>query len=158
MRITKIQGIGSIGFAFLVITIWIVTGCVLHREGVAQRTVNPSTAADVPSVPAKNLTAPTDPDVFVHTVRWQGECLSIIAKWYTGNSQTWKIIAQANPGLNPKVINIGDTILIPSHILTTQDDLPQSYVASQSERTSFDSPLNNQPEGNSEDLELFGPK
>jgi hypothetical protein len=158
MRIIQIQGIGSIELSVLVITIWILTGCVLHKESVAQRTVNPSTEADVPSVPAINPTAPADPEFLVHTVRWQGECLSIIAKWYTGNSQTWKIIAKANPGLNPNVINIGDTILIPDQLLTTRDLLPQSYIASPSERTSSDSPPSNQPQENSEDLELFGPK
>ena len=38
---------------------------------------------------------------FEHRVKWSGETLSLIAKWYTGSYGNWKAIAQANSGLNP---------------------------------------------------------
>ena len=38
---------------------------------------------------------------FVHMVQWSGETLPIIAKWYTGDSDNWQFLADANPNINP---------------------------------------------------------
>jgi hypothetical protein len=66
---------------------------------------------------------------FEHKVQWYGESLSLIAKWYTGQYKNWKALAQANPGLNPDRINIGNIIYIPPEIMTTQKFLPYKMVA-----------------------------
>lgn len=66
---------------------------------------------------------------FVHQVRWRGETLSLIAKWYTGHYGNWKALAQANPGLNPDRIVLGNRIHIPPEMLITQKTLPRKVVA-----------------------------
>ena len=66
---------------------------------------------------------------FVHQVKWRGETLSLIAKWYTGHYGNWKALARANPGLNPNHIVLGNRIHIPADLLKTQKRLPRKVVA-----------------------------
>jgi hypothetical protein len=65
---------------------------------------------------------------FEHRVKWHGETLSLIARWYTGSYGNWKAIAQANPGLNPNRIVVGDTINIPPERMKTRKPLPRKVV------------------------------
>jgi uncharacterized protein YceK len=67
---------------------------------------------------------------YVHKVKWSGESLSIISKWYTGNIDQWSAIAKANPGLDPKRIHVGMNIRVPRKIMTTTKPMPQEFVAS----------------------------
>ena len=64
-----------------------------------------------------------------HTVRWHGESLSLIAKWYTGAFQNWKKLAKANPRIRPSLIKLGDVIWIPPRLLKTRKSLPQKVAA-----------------------------
>jgi len=66
-----------------------------------------------------NLSQRTDrkEESFIHTVKWPGETISIVAKWYTGNVNHWKQIAKINPGLDPKKIVIGNKISIPKSLI-----------------------------------------
>ena len=66
---------------------------------------------------------------YKHTVRWPGESLSLIASWYTGNSQNWRILVRINPGLNPKRIQVGQNILVPTQLMKTRVALPQKVAA-----------------------------
>jgi hypothetical protein len=66
---------------------------------------------------------------FEHQVKWYGETLSLIAKWYTGSYGNWKAIAQVNPGLNPNRIAVGDIINIPPEMMKTQKALPRKVVS-----------------------------
>lgn len=66
---------------------------------------------------------------FEHRVKWSGETLSLIAKWYTGRYGNWKAIAQANPGLNPNRIAIGNMIYIPPEMMKTKNLLPRKVVS-----------------------------
>jgi len=70
------------------------------------------------------------PEPYTHEVRWPGETLSHIALWYTGSAINWGKIAEANPGLKPKSINIGDTILIPEEFLKVREPMPRDHVQS----------------------------
>ena len=65
---------------------------------------------------------------FLHTIRWRGETLYCISRWYTGTVNNWKIIAKANPGLDPKLLTIGLNINIPEYIIINRNPLPQSFV------------------------------
>jgi LysM repeat protein len=69
-------------------------------------------------------------DFYVHTVRWPGESLSIISKWYTGNIDQWSAVAKANPALNPNLIRVGVKIRIPKKIMTNVKPMPKEFVAS----------------------------
>jgi hypothetical protein len=68
------------------------------------------------------------PQPYVHEVRWPEETLSHIALWYTGSSNNWKKIVEANPGLKRLRINIGDKILIPEELLKVRRPMPRDYV------------------------------
>jgi hypothetical protein len=68
---------------------------------------------------------------FMHTVRWRGESLSIIAAWYTGTVRNGRILAEANPQVtDPNKIPIGDKIRIPAKMLRTRETMPQGFVGS----------------------------
>lgn len=71
---------------------------------------------------------PPEPQFLEHTVKYSGETLGIISKWYTGQVANWKLIADANPGLRPERISIGDTILVPKDFVTNSEPMPQSAV------------------------------
>ena len=71
---------------------------------------------------------PPPPQFLDHTVRFQGETLGLIAKWYTGESSNWKQIVEANPGLRPERINMGDVISIPTEIVTREEEMPKNVV------------------------------
>ncbi len=93
-----------------IILILTCIGCAYLRKEPGEK----KTAESEPALPAK-----TDQTTsrFLHTVRWSGETLSIIAKWYTGNPENWEALTKANPGLKPNRIFVGDKILIPADLL-----------------------------------------
>ncbi len=64
-----------------------------------------------------------------HTVRWPGESMSLIARWYTGASGNWRKLAKANPRINPNFIKKGDVIVISSTLLKTREPLPEKIAA-----------------------------
>lgn len=64
----------------------------------------------------------------VHEVQWKAETLSIIAKWYTGESKNWEFLADANPNINPDSISIGNKIFIPSELVKTRDPMTKQFV------------------------------
>lgn len=68
------------------------------------------------------------PDFLEHTVTYSGETLGVIARWYTGDAQNWKTIAEANPAIDPRRMSLGDTILIPMRIVARMEVLPSSAV------------------------------
>jgi hypothetical protein len=68
-------------------------------------------------------------DYFEHTVRWRGESLSLIARWYTGRLENWKALARANPDLNPNRIMVGNVIYIPQEMMNTKEPLPRKVAA-----------------------------
>jgi LysM repeat protein len=81
------------------------------------------------------VVAPKPPVFYLHKVRWPEETYSHIAKWYTGTVNNWKAIAKANPELDPKKIDIGDTISIPEELLTTRKPMPRSFVSASVHKT-----------------------
>ncbi len=84
-----------------------------------------------PPPPPKKIEPPPPPPLpqfYEHVVRWNGETLAIISKWYTGKFSNWKDIVEANPGLNPKRIRKGNIIKIPNDLLITKKPLPEEFV------------------------------
>ena len=63
-----------------------------------------------------------------HTVKYSGETVSIIAAWYLGDMMKWETLAEANPQINPKIIRVGDKILVPESLLVTRDPMPKEFV------------------------------
>lgn len=118
----------------------------------------PPSGRDVGQPPADLRSGP----MLVHKVRFPGESVSIIAGWYTGDIDNWKILAEVNPGLNPNVINEGMKINIPESILKTRDPMTREHVdsfypkaRSKSKGTGSRGQSSTPAE---EDTPLFGPK
>jgi hypothetical protein len=66
---------------------------------------------------------------FIHMVQWPNETLPIIAKWYTGDSNTWQSLADANPVINPKQLSAGNKIFIPKDLLKIRKPMPRKFIA-----------------------------
>ena len=126
------------------------------KRGIAPPgAIPPSTDAGRP--PADLLSGP----MFVHKVRYPGESVSIIAGWYTGEIDNWKILAEVNPEINPNVIHEGMTIKIPESLMIKHEYMTREFV------DSFYPKLKSKPKGAGsgrepapaeEETPLFGPK
>lgn len=68
---------------------------------------------------------------YEHTVRYTGESLAIIAKWYTGDARNWSVLAKENPDVSPNTMRIGDLVQIPRSMVTNTEPMPRSFIASQ---------------------------
>jgi len=98
--------------------------------------------------------------LYIHTVKWIGETVSIIAAWYTGDHQNWKALAQANPQIDPNLIHEGDKVIIPERLLQKREPLPKEFVdrfysESKKEKGWPKAKDNQTPE---EEPKLFGPR
>lgn len=101
----KIRLAGLLGFTLL----WIFGGCGQMRDGGER--------------PRKG------PAYYEHSVKWTGESLSIIAKWYTGSFENWTLLAKINPGIDPNRIQMGEKVRIPENLMKTRKPMPESFVA-----------------------------
>ena len=67
-------------------------------------------------------------ETFTHTVKYRGETLSLIAKWYTGDVLNWKKIHKLNPNIIEKKMQIGVTVILPIELVKTTNLLTKEYV------------------------------
>ena len=67
---------------------------------------------------------------FFHQVRWEGETLSLIAKWYTGDWKNWKALAKVNPWVEPNNMFTGMKVKIPRQLLKNQKPMPREFILS----------------------------
>ena len=103
--------------------------------------------------------APEEKTYYVHTVKWQGESLSIISAWYTGKIENWKVLASANPNLDPNRIFPGDKISIPEDLLKTRKPMPEGFVSGFLPKPKEEtSPPESSPQPREEEPKLFKPK
>ena len=65
---------------------------------------------------------------YIHIVRWDGETMSLIARWYIGQYESWKLLARHNPEINPNNIHIGDRVWIPKKDMKTSEQMPKTFV------------------------------
>jgi len=100
----------------------------------------------------------TNVTYYVHTVKWPGESLSIIAGWYTGDIENWKILAKANPDSDPDVVVIGQKIRIQEDIMTTKSPLTKGYVDSYYPKAGKQKTRSSPSETKDETPILYGPK
>jgi hypothetical protein len=94
---------------------------------------------------------------FVHTVKYSGETLSIISKWYTGDVNNWKILANANPHIDYNKMVAGDKISIPENLLKTREPLTKKFIDSFYKEKKPTSKTETPPE-KEEEFDLIGPK
>ncbi len=65
---------------------------------------------------------------FYHVIKNEGETISIIAKWYTGDIENFEAILKTNPKLDPLKVTKGDSIKIPAELLIKREEMPKSFV------------------------------
>ena len=100
---------------------------------------------------------------YTHTVKWSGETVSIIAAWYTGDLDNWKVLAEVitknNPNADIKRIYVGNKILIPESLLKTRETMPKEFVDSfyKTSKPEKVAPKPIPPQAE-EEPKLFGPK
>ena len=123
-----------------------------------------SAPESIGEIPTERVLPPPPPpkpksQPYVHKVRYSGEILISIAKWYTGSRNNWTVIAKANPDLNPNRIFIGDTILIPENLMKRRDPLPPDFLINTSRKEpAKQAPPIKQPSTDSDAIELFNPE
>jgi hypothetical protein len=67
---------------------------------------------------------------FFHQVRWEGETLSLIAKWYTGDWRNWKALSEVNPWVEPNNMFAGLKVKIPRQLLKNKKKMTREFVLS----------------------------
>ena len=113
-----------VGLCFIATLNACATTQVIHEVQGPVLKVKPA-----PKPPAKPKSKPPEESPYlVHTVRWPNETLSLIAKWYTGRTENWRTIADANPELDPRRIRLGMEIKIPADLLETIVPMPREFV------------------------------
>ncbi len=65
----------------------------------------------------------------VHVVKYDGETLDIISKWYTGDTLNKNKLAESNPSISLSELLPGDKIFIPNEILKTREAMPKEFIA-----------------------------
>lgn len=168
------------------IALWMCAGCAAKKADLPPppSQVQPQAPATVPppSVPGRSPairggapggwppgrdvgTSPSDlrsGPMLVHKVRYPGESVSIIAGWYTGEIDNWKVLAEVNPNINPNVINEGTRINIPEYMLKTREPMPREYVDSfypkSRSKSKGTGSRGQSPAPADEEPTLFGPK
>jgi hypothetical protein len=118
----------------------------------------PGSAVPDSGIPGSAVPAPPPTSYYTYTVKWSGESVSIIAAWYTGDLQNWKILAQANPALNPNLIFPGIKVLIPENIMKTHNPMPKEFVDSFYPKAKVKAPPKPGEQKKDEEPSLFGPK
>ncbi len=105
--------------------------------------------------PRAKPTSPTEEQLnnVRHTVKTQGETLYAIAAWYTGQGQNWKLLVDANPGLNPNRMRIGEVIRIPRKLVLRMQPMP---IVSTSSKPKVSRRASAQPDAESSDTESSG--
>jgi hypothetical protein len=125
---------------------------------VADGQTKPGLVKGSASVQEKKVRPVHTQNDYFHTVRWHGETLAYIAKWYTGNLHNWRVLAKANPNLKPNRIYKGNQIVIPERILITRKPLPKNFRAVLPKTTKKTSSKASHQSKDEDGLPLFGPK
>lgn len=94
---------------------------------------------------------------FVHTVKYPGETLAIISKWYTGDADNWEVLANANPHIDYNKIVPGNEIFIPENLLKTRKPLNKEFIDTYYKKTKPSSKTKT-PVEKEEEFDLIGPK
>jgi hypothetical protein len=129
-----------------------VPGAPVGVSGAPKALPGPAQPEEAPQPPPE-----PKPESYTHEVRWPGETLSHIARWYTGSQVNWRKIARANADLEPLSINIGDRILIPEELLKTRKPMPREYLRSLAAPGRIPKTGSSEPQKDAKGEELFGP-
>ena len=108
---------------------WLVClAILLIFSGCAQMKTFFKSDGDSAEVKQAGKSTSKNTSYYEHKVRWQGETLSLIAKWYTGSQKNWKVLAKDNSWLEPNDLSVGHKIFIPRNLLKTKKPMPHDFV------------------------------
>ncbi len=110
-----------------------------------------------PKTLPKSGSAPVKPAPYVHTVRRSGETLGAISFWYTGSVDNWKRLVEANNGLNPANVHLGDKILIPGELMKTHRPMPAGFMNPRVQAKEVTAARPPTPQTETGRIDLFGP-
>ena len=96
-------------------------------------------------------------EYYVHRIKYSGETLMAIARWYTGDGNNWKKLLQVNDGLNPLRMRLGLEVRIPQELLITRKPMPKSALSVRRAQTERPAPTTPKPQHPAADPQLFGP-
>ena len=133
-------------------------------EGYPADVVESEPAAEiseaVASEPAAEISEAITVDApqLIHEIQWGHETLYTIAMWYTGKANHWRRLVDANPGIKPRRMRIGDKVRIPGPLLITRRPMPEDYLkpASAPKRKTAVRPPTRPPEP-TQSPSLYGP-
>jgi len=94
---------------------------------------------------------------FIHIVKWDGESLSLISRWYLGNFEDWKLLARHNSELNPSNIHVGDRVWVPKYQMITSKPMTKSFLESYNKKK-HKPIIKKTNESEKKPIELYGPK
>jgi hypothetical protein len=146
-----------LGIALLVVCVSCATAPGAPKQPAPAQ--QPEVKAPAVPPPVVQKETPPPETFFVHTIKWSGESLSIIAAWYTGDLQNWKAIAEANPQINPDKVHDGMKVRIPERIMTTKAPMTKEHVDGfypKAKKAPAKKP--SAPEETDQEPKLFGPK
>jgi len=116
----------------LFVLLW---GCAAKQTDVKQDQSAPkAVSSDKQPTPGSSAGQPSTPQTqtttgyYIHTVKWSGESVSIIAGWYLGDIHKWEILRDCNPDMDPNVVVIGQKIRIPESLMTTRTPMTKAHV------------------------------
>jgi len=111
----------------LVALLWAFSSCTMFKKNpqATDKSMETRKVTSVGETSDSNGNLP-----YFHQVQWEGETLSIIAKWYTGNSKNWKKLAKANPWVEPNNMFAGLKVKIPRQLLRNKEKMPREFVLS----------------------------
>lgn len=120
----------------------------------------PGTTPPARTPPAAAPAKPALPEgttYFVHTVKFSGETVSIIAAWYLGDKMRFDVLGAANPEINPALIKAGMKIKIPENLMKTREAMPKDFVDGFYAKPRKEKASPSEP-AKEEEPELIGPK
>ena len=111
----------------LVALLWAFCGCSMLKKSpqAADKSMETRKVTSVGETTNSNENLP-----FFHQVRWEGETLSLIAKWYTGDWRNWKALSEVNPWVEPNNIFAGVKVKIPRQLLKNKNRMTREFVLS----------------------------
>ncbi len=136
--------------------IFLVSACRSSDEGNVKAPPPPPKRSSPPPPPPPPKAV--EQNYHVHVIRWTGESLSIIAAWYTGDMRNWKIIAAANPEINPKRLHEGMEVRVPAQVLKTTAPLTKEYVDGFYAKSKKQPRSGTTTQDKGAEPQLFGPK
>ena len=121
-------------FLFCLLTLVLTSGCVTEFRKIKNWEHFPWNKTSESPVRKQEQPEPSvekekdQPEFLEHRIRWKGETLSIIAKWYMGRIDDWKVLAKVNPELTPQNLQKGEVVRIPAGKVKTSVPMPRDFL------------------------------